>query len=122
VSDVWSYSTNEYSRYIGVDKNNNVYHGFSNKLYKFDKDGNVVWSTNSIGGGLIDYIFFDYRNFIYAVTNNQYLNKYNSNGLLIKSIKLPKVSSYVVSSEKDFIYVPSGSDVIKYNFDYKVIS
>ncbi|NFL75374.1 hypothetical protein FDB81_06440 [Clostridium sporogenes] len=122
VTAAWNYPTNEYSRYIAVDKSDNVYHGFGKKLYKFDKNGNVLWSKNNAGEGLIDYIFLDYRGFIYALSNNSYINKYDSNGLITKSIYVPYTLGYLISNEKDFIYVTAGSNVIKYNFSYKVIS
>ncbi|MHB9925630.1 hypothetical protein [Clostridium botulinum] len=123
ISEMWNYDTGTYDGFIAIDKSDNVYSTFKSSLYKFDKSGNVLWSSPlpDIKAYFANFIFLDYKNFIYTMNSN-YIGKYTSNGLLTKTIHSEDSFGALTSNNKDYIYVAAGYNINKYNFAYKAIS
>lgn len=121
---MWSYQTDSYDGFIVIDNSDNIYSTFKKSLYKLDKNGNVLWSSPlpDVNATSANFIFLDYKNFVYTCDYNNYIPKYTSNGLLTKTIYSKDTLGALTSSDKDYIYVAAGYNINKYNFSYKVVS
>lgn len=118
----WSYPFDSYPGEIIVDKNGNVYTTSNRKLWKFDKDGNILWSTDLTGSNSWkNYMFEDYRGYIYTM-GEYIISKVSPDGKIMWEFNTGKSLNQLVSNEEDYIYSMQDSNIVKYNFGYKVIS
>lgn len=114
-----------YSRDCAVDKENNIYIVYYNRIYKISSEGVLIW--NKLLNGL-NKICIDQNNNIYLAQISNFQNdNYNSviinhidstNGNVINSIKVHSyVATYIpgFTFDRDYLYIYSINNPIKNN-------